>query len=238
MLTADFLELDVATVEVARFLGTGLVPAASLALVSRLKGDAPLITTEPDVFGASGYTITLVPLVQEFAGPDLLIPPEHVRVEPASGTPTPAYQIRERLDYVQRASVDTLEYSVFLPATVADLDPREIVVWANVINPGGNITAGVELLRAEYAFAGTETGRQQDSIRPVSESGGKAVFRGTGLSGVVATGSGRFGLVLRTSQKRPIENPTETERANRWRLGSLRVSVAGILPGSPTPRRL
>lgn len=242
---AGLLTVDQALIAARDYLATVRAPFPCVALISTLDAPRPrLFAVSEGAFSEFEYRCTLLPLTQELLPGPALVPPAAVVYEPADA--------RARLllnpegEWVEshlRGEVEWVALHAVLPPLLAGLQPDRVEVDLEISNPGGNVVASVELFdpRRQPAKAPGKIAELPAGRMPAAFAGAAGTqFRFTGFAAAggspIDPATGRLGVLLLLSQKKILTNPMDVERANRWKINSLQVTVRGEQTGPDTKR--
>ena len=232
---ADVLRLDPVAVSLAEFLGSGQLPAPCLAVTDTAASGLPC-TIGPQAFQETGVSVYLFPLVQAVGPGAVAVPPEQIAIRPADAR---TRTLRPGEEWATRTlrGEQTFEFAAFLPPVLADMELDTVVVHLDLINPGGNVQTSVRLVRSRFRRSPTSGAPPRRTLVPQVVDGGRYEFQGGDLRDVLTTRTGGIGIVLALSPKQFLGDVADTERSNRWRIHSLRVSASGRGPPGAGARR-
>ena len=172
------------------------------------------------------------------------MPAALLRVESVrSGSRLLAYLGAAQEGTILRGARAVLVYEVSLPTLLAELRPEQVSVDLDLANAGGNIDVGVRLLRSPLWLGAPATELDalavwEKGISPTATAGSISRFSGAPVAALIRSQYCRFRLLVQLSQKQFVTNAQDAERANRWRLNRLNVTVDGALPPTDETRKL
>lgn len=229
------LRLDPVAVSLGEFLGSGQLSAPCLAVTDVAASDLPC-TIGPQAFQETMHNVYLFPLVQAVEPGAVAIGPEQIAIRPVDAA---SRTLRPKGHWASRTlrGEQRFEFAAFLPPVLADMVLERVRVHLDLINSGGNIRAGVCLVRSRFRRSPKSGVRRRQRLDPDGVDGNRHEFEGDGLRGVQNTHTGGIGIELVLSPKKTLDSAADVERANQWRIQSLRVSASGRLPSGDAGRR-
>jgi hypothetical protein len=243
--SARLLEGDPFLTDLRRYLTQGSFPRpAAIALQRWEEARGRGLPVAVPGFAQDGYSVRWLPVAME-AVPGLVhVPAEMLRVESVrSGSRLLAYLGGAPEGTILRGARTVLVYEVSMPPVLAELQPEQISVDLDVANSGGNLDVSVRLLRSPLwlgapASEADALGMWEKALSPSATAGGLSHFGGPVVTALIRPQYCRFRLLVQLAQRHFVTNAQDAERANRWRLNRLDVTLDGTLPPSDETRKL
>lgn len=236
------LRLDTVATEAQGYLQSLRLPTPCLAFVNTSTDQQPrkfAVTGAKSAFFENEYTITVVPLTQTMEKARIRVPAEFVALMPAEAHTRLVLRDGNWVDSTLRGN-ETYPVAAQIPLTVAaTLTADEVLVDADISNPGGNVECTVMLQDRSKPLPkpGVEGTQPPPGIAPTSRRGTSYVFTGLAKQRLLDPQTGRFGVLLYLQQKKPLTDMMDAERVNKWKVTSLRVSITGTLAETALPTR-
>lgn len=232
------LETDPFLSDLGEYLSSGAFPRPAVMLLSAVRPGAADLPVDLPGLVADGFRASFLPVVLECGPGRLRLPPELVRLEAIEQSARSLARQDPREGSILRSGSHVMALEVILPALCADLRLDQVSVTVDYGNVGGNIQIEPRLTRSP--LAGQANGVEAVWGGAVAASRREGVvyhFDDPRLADLIEPAYGRCRLLLEVSQRALVRDATEADRANRWRLNRLQVSLVGNLPEPQQTRR-
>jgi hypothetical protein len=228
--SAQVIQLDTLRQDLQTLLRKDVATPPALVLMSR-EDEASELPFSLEEFSANIHVADVYPLVEQVLSEQVSLPPASIRVEPnfiaCSRT---LHRFGGWAPVLQRGEDNYYALDLILPPAFARLQPEQLSVIGDLVNPGGNVTFDVALLPAEAELKKNNAASLwKRAIKAQSVSGQTFEFRNLQEQSLVQPENAHVTILLRTSQKNPLKSSLDAERVNRWQINSIRASVSGRL---------
>jgi hypothetical protein len=228
--SAQVIQLDTLRQDLQTLLRKDVVTPPALVFMSR-ENKASGLPFSLEEFSANIHVADVYPLVEQVVSEEISLPPASIRVAPnfiaCSRT---LYRFGAWAPVLQRGEDNYYALDLILPPNFARLQPQQLSIIGDLINPGGNVTFDVVLLPADAELKKNNAASLWNrAIKAQSVSGQTFEFRNLQEQSLVQPENAHVTILLRSSQKNALKSSLDAERVNRWQVNSIRASVSGRL---------
>ncbi|MCK5804898.1 MAG: hypothetical protein KAI66_18820 [Lentisphaeria bacterium] len=232
------IELNTFLALLKPYLASGRFPQPSLVYLQDWDSQIHDVTLDLEGFEKRGYAIHFLPLRMDVSHGEVAIPPALLRIRPGGGLARIVTVASQWGEGILRRPTMAIPYDVQFPPWLAGVRLSEAVVEIEAVSPGENVTFDVALAE-ETMSAGQNTQDIGDrawpgAVVPTSVKGSTYSFTGLGSRPLLNPVTGRMRLLVRLSQRKQLHGSLQMERANMWRIKSVRMHGKGVTNADET----